>query len=91
MTTPSTSLTAFSIDAGQRARLGRAAQGAVLISRVARHVAQVFRFARGRFRVWNMRLDDREFLAGLHDHQLGEMGMTLDQRDREIRKPFWEG
>lgn len=88
MTTPSTSFTPFLFGAGQRARLDRAAQGAVLIA--VRYVARIFRFARGRLRVWNMRLNDRMYLASLQEFQLREMGLTLDQRNCESKKPFWE-
>ena len=53
-------------------------------------LTQMARRARHRLHIWNMRLDDRAFLADLHDYQLGDIGMTRDQRDREVRKPFWK-
>ncbi len=84
MTTQSRSFTPYLIDPA------RTASSAVSVVRIGRLIAQIFRFARGRLRVWNTRLDDRAYLAGLQQFQLNEMGMTLDQRDREVNKPFWE-
>jgi uncharacterized protein YjiS (DUF1127 family) len=60
------------------------------IAAIAGFFAQIFLFARGRRLVWKMRFDDRAHLADLQQFQLNEMGMTLDQRDREVNKPFWE-
>jgi len=90
MTTRSTSFTPLLFGTGQRARLDRAAQGAVLISRAVRHVARIFRLARGHLRAWNTRLNERAFLAGLQEYELRDMGLTLDQRACETNKPFWE-
>lgn len=84
MTTQSRSFTPDLLDAAS------AAPNAVAGARIAGLIAQAFRLAHNRLRIWNMRLDDRAFLADLHDHQLGDIGMTRDQRDREVRKPFWK-
>ncbi len=60
------------------------------IATIAGCIAQIPRLVRDRLRVWKMRFDDRAYLAGLQHFQLSEMGMTLDQRDGEINKPFWK-
>lgn len=60
------------------------------IATVAGFIAQIPRLVRARLRLWKIRFDDRAHLAGLQHFQLSEMGMTLDQRNREVNKPFWE-
>lgn len=58
---------------------------------IAGFIAQIPLFVRARLRIWKIRFDDRAYLAGLEHFRLSEMGMTLDQRDSEINKPFWKG
>lgn len=61
-----------------------------LVTKIAGLIAQILLFVRACLRAWSMRLDDRAYLAGLRDYEVHEMGLTLDQRDREARKAFWE-
>ncbi|MGE0565115.1 MAG: hypothetical protein AB7O50_11440 [Pseudolabrys sp.] len=77
----------------QRARLERAQHGIALVRYVilpALAVTPLLRFLRQSLRVWNARLKDRHFLAGLHEFQVHEMGLTLAERDHEAQKPFWQ-
>jgi uncharacterized protein YjiS (DUF1127 family) len=53
-------------------------------------IAGIFRLLRTRLHTWNSRLNDRAFLASLQEFQLTEMGLSLDQRDSEVNKPFWK-
>ena len=62
----------------------------VSVTRIAGLIAQIFQLTRNRLSIWKMRFDDRAYLARLQQFQLSEMGMTLDQRDREVNKPFWK-
>lgn len=68
----------------------RTEQSVALTANVIRFVAALPGQAHHRLRIWNARLDDRAYLAGLRQFQLSEMGMTLDQRDSEVNKPFWK-
>ena len=38
---------------------------------------------------WHARERERAFLATLEDFQLRDMGLTLEDRQREVSKPFW--
>jgi uncharacterized protein YjiS (DUF1127 family) len=38
---------------------------------------------------WRARENERAFLATLHEFQLQDMGLTLEDRQRETNKPFW--
>lgn len=82
MTTQSRSFTPSLIDPAP------AAPSAV--ATIAGFIARIPLFVRDRLRVWKIRFDDRAYLAGLQHFQLSEMGMTPDQRDSEINKPFWQ-
>lgn len=84
MTTQTDFSTPFLVD---RARI---TPTAVSGTRVAHLVPQIFRSARDRLCAWKWRSEDRAFLAGLQPFELSEMGLTLDQRDSEVRKPFWQ-
>ena len=89
MTTSSTP--AFRLfTAEQNARLGRASEVRTLLASAVRFAMQAPARLRRTWRTWNTRLQDRHFLADLRKHQIHEMGLTLDERDREIRKPFWQ-
>jgi uncharacterized protein YjiS (DUF1127 family) len=57
---------------------------------IVRLIAPIPRLVRDRLHVWKMRFDDRAYLAGLQDFEVHEMGLTLDQRNSEVSKPFWE-
>ncbi len=39
--------------------------------------------------VWGQRARDRAHLRDLEDRFLDDIAMTREQRDREVRKPFW--
>ena len=60
------------------------------VATIAGFIAQIRQLVRDRLRDWNMRIDDRAYLAGLQHHEVHEMGLTLAERDQEARKPFWE-
>lgn len=60
------------------------------IATIAGFIARIPRLVRARLRIWKIRFDDRAYLASLQHFQLSEMGMTLDQRNREVNKPFWQ-
>jgi uncharacterized protein YjiS (DUF1127 family) len=56
----------------------------------ARLAAGIVRRMHGRLRLWNARLQERAFLAGLGDFELSRLGLTPGQRDAETGKAFWE-
>lgn len=89
MTTPST-FSPLLIDGRTPARRVRAVDAAALIARGVQILTRPTALVRHRLRIWNMRLDDRAYLADLREFQLSEMGMTHGQRFSEVRKPFWE-
>jgi uncharacterized protein YjiS (DUF1127 family) len=41
-------------------------------------------------RAWRTRLRERQELYGLDGRTLQDIGVTVNERDRELRKPFWE-
>ena len=41
-------------------------------------------------RKWQARERERVFLATLHELQLRDMGLTPQDRMREVNKPFWQ-
>lgn len=89
MTTSSTTFVPlFAIE--KAIRRSRAEQAAALTANAIGFVTALPGRVRRMLRLWNMRLNDRAFLASLHDHQLGDLGMSRDQRDGEVRKPFWQ-
>jgi uncharacterized protein YjiS (DUF1127 family) len=75
---------------GERVRLDRAEHAIALALCGARAVARLSCIVRRTLHIWSARLDDRHHLAGLHEFELREMGMTLADRDREAGKPFWQ-
>jgi len=44
----------------------------------------------GHVRKWHARSRGRSDLACLDDRMLKDIGMTREQADRELRKPFWK-
>lgn len=42
------------------------------------------------FRFWRRRHTTRIALAEMPDERLPDIGLTLTERDREIRRPFWD-
>jgi uncharacterized protein YjiS (DUF1127 family) len=53
-------------------------------------VVRLLRSIRRTLRVWKVRRNDRDFLAGLQLFELSEMGVTTSERFHEVRKPLWE-
>lgn len=41
--------------------------------------------------MWQQRAHDRAHLRDLEPHHLADVGIAPEQRDREVRKPFWVG
>ena len=41
-------------------------------------------------RAWRARQDERVFLESVPDFQLHEMGLSREDRRREVNKPFWQ-
>ncbi len=39
---------------------------------------------------WMQRIHSREQLKSLNDHVLTDIGLTRQEVEREIRKPFWK-
>ncbi len=48
-----------------------------------------FASVRHRLTTWNRRISIRYGLTKMDEHMLHDIGMTLSDRDREVRKPFW--
>ena len=44
----------------------------------------------GTVRFWRQRAQGRSDLAHLDDRMLEDIGMTREQANREMRKPFWK-
>jgi uncharacterized protein YjiS (DUF1127 family) len=74
-----------SLHAGQSAMLPSpgvaSARAGALFSTIRRMLHMV--------RVWNTRGASRRQLAMLSDHILRDIGLTRDDVDRELLKPFW--
>jgi uncharacterized protein YjiS (DUF1127 family) len=52
-------------------------------------VRDVLAFVRRMFAEWLQRSRSRDELAGLSERQRLDVGLTLEQVEVEIRKPFW--
>lgn len=46
-------------------------------------------FCAALLRTWRARQDERAFLESVPDFQLPEMGLSREDRRREVNKPFW--
>lgn len=49
---------------------------------------------RGLFRllgVWTTRWQDRQHLREMDDHMLHDLGLSREELEQEVSKPFWRG
>jgi uncharacterized protein YjiS (DUF1127 family) len=49
----------------------------------------VWSLVRGILATWGQRVRDRHELAHLSEWQRRDMGLPLDEIEREVKKPFW--